>query len=222
MTPLMSRLSSGNWRPKRRPWKLYRRAVERANKAVEASSLGQKVKQLEKKLAAIEEALVNTRAYREWRGPDKFTALCHVCEGPENESIGSYAEYTDRMHRYFDARRSFRVDEVLEEYEAEHSRMNALQSRMVLKFLADEIARAVEQELGNLERELRELEKKARKGVTISELLTWCNFKWRKEPGAGRRIVTAQVPPLSYGTSQFLLRQRPHAAGVPTLLSARG
>ncbi len=34
--------------------------------------------------------------------------------------------------------------------------------------------------------------------------------------------VTAQVPPLSYGTSQFLLRQRPHAAGVPTLLSARG
>ena len=146
---------------------LYRRAVERANKAVEASSLGQKVKQLEKKLAAIEETLVNTRAYREWRGPDKFTALCHVCEGPENESIGSYAEYTDRMHRYFDARRSFRVDEVLEEYEAEHSRMNALQSRMVLKFLADEIARAVEQELGNLERELRELEKKARKGVTI-------------------------------------------------------
>ncbi len=35
-------------------------------------------------------------------------------------------------------------------------------------------------------------------------------------------LVTAQVPPLSYGTSQFLLRQRPHAAGVPTLLSARG
>lgn len=145
---------------------LYRRAVDRASKAVEESSLGQKVKKLEEEIVAIEEAFVKTRAYREWRGPDKLIALCLECES-QIEGIGTYAEYEARMQRYFEARRSFRVDETLEEYETERSRMNSLRSRMVLKFLADEIAQAVEQGLGDLERELRELEKRARKGVTI-------------------------------------------------------
>ena len=145
---------------------LFRRAVERANEAVETSSLGKRVKQLAKELAAIEEAFVNTQAYREWRGPDKFVALCLECES-QIEGIGTYAEHTERMNRYFDARRSFRVDEVLEEYDTARSRMNALRNRMVLKFLADEIARAVEQGLDGLERELRQLEKKAQKGLTI-------------------------------------------------------
>ena len=46
-------------------------------------------------------------------------------------------------------------------------RMGMMIDKMTLKFLADEIAKAVEQELGDLERELREIEGKVRRGVTI-------------------------------------------------------
>lgn len=144
---------------------LYRRAVERASKAVEASSLGQKVKRLWGEFWAAREAFEETRAYREYLGPDKLEIVCITCSREEQKARS--AEIETRRERYQETHLSFRIAEIVEERDAAHRRMNLLRNRMVLKFLANEIARVAEQELGDLERELRELEKKARKGVTI-------------------------------------------------------
>ena len=144
---------------------LYERAVERANKAVAASSLGKKVARLWNEFWSANDAFEETRAYREYLGPDKLEVGCFGCSDAEREAKS--AERDARLNRYHEARRSFRIAEIVEERDAAHLRMNALRNKMVLKFLADEIAKAAEQKLNDLERELREINKRVKKGLTI-------------------------------------------------------
>ena len=165
-------------------FELYKRALDRANKAVAASSLGKKAERLWDEFSAATEAFEKTRAYREYLGSDKLPVYSFSTYFPtyrrldeeSNEEYwqrlyGSagrerYHEEKDARHeRYVETRRSFRIKEIVEERDTADFRMNALRKKMVLKFLMDEINKAVEQALYGLERELRDIHARAAQDV---------------------------------------------------------
>ena len=165
---------------------LYKRALDRANKAVAASSLGKKAERLWDEFLAAMEAFEKTRAYREFLGLDKRPAgkpffkldlhHSHIEESREelrarreryHEELRQhyYGDPVARYKRYYETRRSFRIEEISEERDAADLRMNALRKKMVLKFLVDEINKAVEQAFYGLERELRDIHERAAQDV---------------------------------------------------------
>lgn len=137
---------------------LFERAVERANKAVAASSLGKKVARLWDEFWSARNDFEETRAYREYLGPDKLEF---------GDPGYSTSELEARRERYEEVHRSFRIDEIVEERDAAHIRLNALRGKIILKFLADEIAKAAEQGLDDLKRELLEIQEVAKRKLTI-------------------------------------------------------
>ena len=126
-------------------WKLAHKAEDEARR----ESIGTPTRVGED---AIEASM---RAMREWRASDQ-TRLIATSLSQEYSALIS--ETGELLQKYLVASDKAR---------AQSERMSAMIDSMTVKFLTDEIARAIEQELGDLERELRELEKKARKGVTI-------------------------------------------------------
>ena len=131
-------------------WDVARDAERRA----ESESLLEVIKEVEAK-ASVNIFDARIRIMSEWRENDQTRPLAQALSKEASELREAAAPLYDDYRALSDKR------------ETVHDRMYALIRRMTLKFLTDEIAEAVAQGLDDLERELRELEKKARKGVTI-------------------------------------------------------
>ena len=95
------------------------------------------------------------RAMQEWRAADK-TRPHALSLSEESRTLREFA--STLFQKYMTA-----SDKAL----AQSERMRMVIDKMTLKFLVDEITKAVEQGLGDLERELREIHEKAQKELTI-------------------------------------------------------
>ena len=95
------------------------------------------------------------KAGKEWRAADKTRPYAMSL----SEKAGALAKVA---HTLFDA-----YIVASGKVRAQNERRNLLVNNMTSKFLLDEIARAVERGLDELERELREINKRVKKGLTI-------------------------------------------------------